>query len=177
MSSKRRIGMYVTSVSREASVYIKRRACATSVAVLVLSSVSPVLRRCVRVSTAGSSQSLRAIGCREVDCKQEGTTETTRNGAGSPRAACLRRVSPRVDRQVGVGISLKRARTVGWRRLRIDELAVLGQAIGCLCEDGYTVLLLEEAMYAWWIDRQANVGRYATHAARSVVWQQQQWWQ
>ena len=30
------------------------------------------------------------------------------------------------DRQVGVGISLKRARTVGSRRLRIDELGRAG---------------------------------------------------
>jgi hypothetical protein len=125
-------------------VGIKRRACATSVAVVVVCGEClpawVVLRRCVRVSTAGSSQSLRAVvGCRE----QEGNTGT-RNGAGEPRAACLRRVSPRRTGRSGWYLFETRSdggiASLAYRRAGTswDEL---GQAIGCLCEDGYTVLL------------------------------------
>lgn len=83
------------------------------------------VRACLHGGLEPESQSKGLVA--ESSSEQEGNTGTNekRRSAGSPRAACLRRVSPRVDRQVGVGISLKRARTVGSRRLRIDEL---GQA-------------------------------------------------
>jgi hypothetical protein len=82
------------------------------------------VRACLHGGLEPESQSKGLVA---ESSEQEGNTGTNekRCGAGEPRAACLRRVSPRVDRQVGVGISLKRARTVGSRRLRIDEL---GQA-------------------------------------------------
>ena len=96
------VSVYVMSVSREASEWYQTRGmrnqCRSGGGMVcgVCRRAWMVLRRCVRVSTAGSSQSLRANGLqRAAASKRADNTGTTRNGAGSPRAACLRRVSPR----------------------------------------------------------------------------------
>ena len=93
------------------------------------------MRACLHGGLEPESQSNRFAESSKQEGKQHGNNEKRcRFTTSSLSQAGL---AP-ADRQVGVGISLKRARTVGSRRLRIDEL---GQAIGCLCEDGYTVLL------------------------------------
>ena len=141
---------YVTSVSREASEWYQTRGmrnqCRSRVVWCGVWCVVSVDGRgwccvgaCVSPRRARARVSEQRFSCREQQRarRQHGNERETAQCRFTTSSLSQAGLAP-ADRQVGVGISLKRARTVGSRRLRIDEL---GQAIGCLCEDGYTVLL------------------------------------
>lgn len=84
-------------------VSIKRGACASSVAVVAwwCGVFRPACCVCLprRARARDSSSSNDGV----AESERAASSTETRNGAGVPRAACLRRVSPRARRQVGDG--------------------------------------------------------------------------